>query len=498
MSVCSNAIKPQFHSQQHRTETSRSNNQQPLDRNKQNNFRARLRGNFDGKPAGRHLSNLIGNQLRAIRAGGGQRGGGQRCGNGNAVGGHKNNHHHQNNVGKNHFKHQHNACTNGNRHSQPAHIGKGFFHHHNEGARGGRNAHQAHGGRGYFHHHNECSKGNRQSQHSYHAHGNNNHNRHHHVDGTRGGRHAHHAHGHHKHHHFNNDKAVGHRHHNHGATGVANQNTRGTCGTTDTNTVKSLGNSGVSLQIKGLLQGAYKADTGLMTDALREQNLLPGSQPYESLGHTGAETLSASTLATTGKDAPTDWVLIELRDKNNPDVVVTSQAAVIQRDGDVANADTNTTDLHFDVPEGDYFVTLGHRNHLDVTTSSAVSLGGENGTLIDFTNPDTVKNGQTTTIGGEAALWAGDANADNSVVSFGPQNDADTLVSTVLTSEGNTNFSFDYEHFGYANSDFNLDGVTVLNGENSDKDLLNSNTDKVGGNITESDNFVLEGSTDRS
>ncbi|MEZ5447575.1 MAG: hypothetical protein R3E89_00580 [Thiolinea sp.] len=238
----------------------------------------------------------------------------------------------------------------------------------------------------------------------------------------------------------------------------------GSCGTSEPDTVPSTGD-GVTLQIKGLLQGAYNTDTGLMNDALREQSLLPDSQPYAGLGYAGTESLSDATLATTGDDAPVDWVLIELRDKNNPDVVVSSQAAVIQRDGDVANADTNTTDLHFDVPEGDYFVTLAHRNHLDITTTSSISLSGEAGTLVDFTDPNTISNQEFTVVNGQAALWAGDANGDNTVTAFGPGNDADALVSDVLTAPGNTNTAFDYAAPGYFGSDFNLDGFSVYTGK---------------------------------
>ncbi|MCB1639564.1 MAG: hypothetical protein KDI15_12035, partial [Thiothrix sp.] len=256
---------------------------------------------------------------------------------------------------------------------------------------------------------------------------------------------------------------------------------------------------GVTLQVKGLLQGAYRANIGgLMADTLREQSLLPEDQPYGSYGYNGTETLSAVTLETTGNNAPVDWVLVELRDVNNPDTVISTQAAVIQRDGDVANADTNTTDLHFDVPEGEYFVTLAHRNHLDVTTSSAVSLTGADGTLIDFTNPDTVSGEEFTVVDGQAALWAGDANGDNSVTAFGPGNDANSLLSDILKADGNINGSFDYAAPGYLSSDLDLNGVTTYGSDNSDQTLLNNNTATVAENSSGAGNYVIKGTTQRA
>jgi hypothetical protein len=114
----------------------------------------------------------------------------------------------------------------------------------------------------------------------------------------------------------------------------------------------------VRLGVRGFLQGAYVSADKQMRDSLRTLGLIPLAQPYAFMGYTGREATTAGILATTGNDAPVDWVLVELRDRNAPNTLLARQAALLQRDGNVADAATNQASLTFPaLAAGDYYVT---------------------------------------------------------------------------------------------------------------------------------------------
>ncbi|OQW99670.1 MAG: hypothetical protein BWK73_50030 [Thiothrix lacustris] len=194
----------------------------------------------------------------------------------------------------------------------------------------------------------------------------------------------------------------------------------------------------VVLHVRGFLQGAYSTADGLMRDDLRKQGLIPAVQPYTntstSLGYAGTETVAPSVLAQANNDAPVDWVVVEVRDKATPKTVVARTAAVLQRDGDVADPQTNEAKLLIpNVVEGQYYVTLRHRNHLGVMTKDAVLLSPTL-SAIDFTLPTQTTSGTNARLLNKevALLWAGEANNSDSIIANGPGNDTNVVLGTVL------------------------------------------------------------------
>ena len=68
-----------------------------------------------------------------------------------------------------------------------------------------------------------------------------------------------------------------------------------------------------------------------MNDNLRANNLLPLGEPYTDLnytytGHSGGQTIPQSVLDVTGNDAIVDWIVLEVRDKDEPATVKYSEA----------------------------------------------------------------------------------------------------------------------------------------------------------------------------
>ncbi len=219
-----------------------------------------------------------------------------------------------------------------------------------------------------------------------------------------------------------------------------------------------MGLSGVQLNTKALLQGAYSGTQ--MNDNLRGASLIPLTEPYTSLsGFThingGGETVTNTVLAITGNDAIVDWVFLELRDKTTPANIQHTRSALIQRDGDIVDFDGTSPVIFSGASADDYYVAVRHRNHLGIRTSSPVSLS-EAAISLDFTNSATLtfgSNARQDLGGGVLGMWGGNANENTSVRATGPAsiNDYSSLLNYLGTPTTiRTNV--------YVPQDLNMDG----------------------------------------
>ncbi|MCB9169622.1 MAG: hypothetical protein H6597_00240 [Flavobacteriales bacterium] len=228
-------------------------------------------------------------------------------------------------------------------------------------------------------------------------------------------------------------------------------------------------NALVQLSPKVLLEGPYNSGTLLMADNLRVAGTIPASEPYTALGFTGVQvtgTIDAGTLTVTGNDAITDWVLIELRDKNNSANVIARKAALVQRDGDVVDVD-GTSSVTFPVASDDYFVAVRHRNHLGAMTNATVALSGTS-TPVDFTSTGLVTYGTAARhqVGGKMVLWPGNVRSDNVVKYAGANNDRDPILTAIGGTVPTATVS------GYRSEDVNMDNVTKYAGASNDRDII--------------------------
>ncbi len=244
---------------------------------------------------------------------------------------------------------------------------------------------------------------------------------------------------------------------------------------------------GVVLAVKALLQGAYELSTGLMQDKLRQQSLVPLTQPYGTVAGgnavytfigSGSETTTASVLAITGANAIVDWVMVELRSATNSQTVVATKPALIQRDGDVVSSTDGVSPVQFaNLTSGSYYVTVRHRNHLGAMSAQAITLT-PSPTTVDMTNianvykkpgygnyPEYVQNGK-------AMLWAGNTDGDAQVIFQGPNTDVDPIFYRVMSATGNTGYIANYITTGYDVTDVNMDGTTIFQGPNNEVDVI--------------------------
>lgn len=226
-----------------------------------------------------------------------------------------------------------------------------------------------------------------------------------------------------------------------------------------------------SLKLRVALDGPYDEATGQMSDALRAMGNIPLQEPFTALGFNqvggGGESIAPALLNITGKNAIVDWVLVELRSKANASVLVATQSALVQRDGDVVGVD-GYSKLLFNVPGDQYFVAIRHRNHLGVMTASQVVLG-RNPASVDFAEEATATHGtdaRKAMANGKMALWAGNAVNDGRLKYTGYNNDRDAM----LTKIGGTVPTLAVP--GYFTEDADMDGFVRYTGANNDRDRL--------------------------
>lgn len=251
-------------------------------------------------------------------------------------------------------------------------------------------------------------------------------------------------------------------------------------------TVTDVSDMTVTLPVKVFLQGPYVQATGLLTDTLRSQNLLPTSSPY-----TTTATANAALFAITGNDAIVDWVLVEVRDATTPATVVASQSALLQRDGDVV-AVNGTGTLTFTLVAGNYHVAVKHRNHLGVMTGSPVAVSAATA-LVDFTTSAGYGTHGQATVGAVYALWMGNTSGDNRVIGAGPTNDRNAILAEALAAPGNANHNANYIVTGYSAGDVNLDGRVIAAGPGNDINFILYNIFVHPGNSGAAANYVVQG-----
>ncbi|MGH1388036.1 BspA family leucine-rich repeat surface protein [Kordia sp.] len=240
----------------------------------------------------------------------------------------------------------------------------------------------------------------------------------------------------------------------------------------------------VKVSPKIYLQGAsLNPNTGeetLMRDDLRIGGLIPTTSPYaDNLtcdisvfndgGSTGTGSIDKNIV---------DWIWIELRATNDNTNILYSQSALLQRDGDIVDID-GISSVSIKMPEGEYYISIKHRNHLGIMTANAYFLSDVT-TQLDFKNGNVIPHGTNalTSFGipsGELAMWAGNANGDAIIQYSGTNPDTPNILSLVLNAPGNfLNFPT-YSVNDYQNNDINMDGNIQYSGINPDAPFILQN-----------------------
>lgn len=229
----------------------------------------------------------------------------------------------------------------------------------------------------------------------------------------------------------------------------------------------------VTLQLKVLLEGPYRTNTGLMITMLNQRGLLPGQtpvgssaittppgQPYAGSPWSYAGTESLSSYQTN----VVDWILVSLR-QGSPLVQNTAfkTAALVRSDGVVIMVAPPPVL----VANQSYYIVIEHRNHLGILSHMPVSV--QNGVLsYDFTTQNSYTATSPVSIGQKQigtvfAMHSCDGNKN-----LANQDFVVNVNDYSLWLDNNGRFDL------YSPADFNMDAQISA----SDKAQWNSNNSK--------------------
>lgn len=207
-------------------------------------------------------------------------------------------------------------------------------------------------------------------------------------------------------------------------------------------------------------------------------------------------TIEPTLLVVEGEDAVVDWMLLEIRDLDSEDVLEYA-TVVLLRNGEIVSEEGTDIINFSNLPEGDYLVSLRHRNHLPMVADIPIYMNVNDPPMVDFTDPALPIRGAHlggVLENGARRMWAGDFNEDDKVVYQGPNNDVFALFSRVLSDEGNPDYLANYLVRGYDHRDFNLDGNVIYQGPNNDRaSLLYHSVLASPGNAGFLANFIVKG-----
>lgn len=232
-------------------------------------------------------------------------------------------------------------------------------------------------------------------------------------------------------------------------------------------------NCSVSFNPIVFLQGPYSGGS-LMDDGLRAAGSVPTNEPYTALGYNyvGTQTgnsAAPSVFAVTGSNAIVDWVIVELRQTSAPYTVVYSRPALLTRSGNVRGLN-GTSAVTCPVQPGPYRISIRHRNHLGIMTSSSWNLSSSAAT-VDLTIASGVNGTNARALlGTRYCMWSGDGSGDGVVSYTGAGNDRDPILVAIGGSVPTNVLSNTYDR-----RDINLDGTVRYTGTANDRDPILQN-----------------------
>jgi len=192
----------------------------------------------------------------------------------------------------------------------------------------------------------------------------------------------------------------------------------------------------VRVFIEGLMSN--ETNTNMKSD-LSMMGLLPSNQPFsESPWWYSSDQKIASTIPA---NEIADWILFELRDKNNPTIIKFQKAMLARTDGQLMDEHGSLGVDLSGVEGGDYFIALHHYNHLGIVSKSTINTTSTN--AYDFTTSATTTQGtdQQKNVNGSYTMIAGDYDHNGIInnLDYNLWRSANALVNQFVSWDGDGN-----------------------------------------------------------
>ncbi len=205
---------------------------------------------------------------------------------------------------------------------------------------------------------------------------------------------------------------------------------------------------GVRLKVRSLLEGYMDKDGKKMKLDLNQKGLIPNAQPfneppYEYAGQEVIDQLPASMV---------DWILLELRDANKVETVVSRRAAWVDENGNLHDMDGSEGIQFEELDQEEYVVALIPRGHLAIMSREPIKMGTDE-EVLDFTISENKAygQGQLKSVGNVFVQYAGDFDSNGII------NNLDFNLWKVVSAGLNLYIPIDVDGNGIINNlDYNL------------------------------------------
>ncbi len=215
------------------------------------------------------------------------------------------------------------------------------------------------------------------------------------------------------------------------------------------------------LQAKLLLEGYWLPGTDVMHTYLKDQNLLPKQQPFHGAPYYYQGLESVENFP----ENITDWILLELRDKNDQTTVMGRQACLLKKDGTIVNINGQTSIYLPGVVNGEYYLAVFHPRHLGVISGSPINYV-HHPTTYDFTisQAQAQGNGQLKLVGNKYALLGGDYDGNGSIdiKDFNLWQVKNTQLGQYLSIDGDGSGDINVHDFNIWMRNRNTDGSSAI------------------------------------
>ena len=169
------------------------------------------------------------------------------------------------------------------------------------------------------------------------------------------------------------------------------------------------------LHAKVFLDGVYVSPSAGMRASLTGKNLVPKNHPYNLAPYNYK---GIKSISTTINNNVVDWVLIELRDSSRG-VLFEQQPGLLLSDGSIVDPVAQSGDIKLasvTANSTNYQIIIKHRNHLSVSTNTAINLAPGIVTTVDYTNNSNVlSNNQKLLSTGQYGMVAGNVNSGSEI-----------------------------------------------------------------------------------
>ncbi|MBN2105488.1 hypothetical protein JW835_15725, partial [bacterium] len=119
----------------------------------------------------------------------------------------------------------------------------------------------------------------------------------------------------------------------------------------------------VTVKIRVFLEGPFNTSKDTMITSLKTSGNLTLSSPFSE------DTVTVDSIP----GNITDWILVQLRTSpQGPEIA--SKSAFLRNDGWIISSNGVTPFLTLNVNDGEYYISIKHRNHLSVISKNPVPL----------------------------------------------------------------------------------------------------------------------------